>query len=59
MLLYQSWCSLCYRKLYIGKYEQINNKLICDDCNPKKTKQFKYIYVKIPDIDNKDTINKE
>ena len=47
--LWQSWCSLCYKNLEIGKYEEINGKLICDNCNPKKRKDTVYVYVRIPE----------
>lgn len=47
--LWQSWCSLCYKNLELGKYEEINGKLICDNCNPKKRKDTVYVYVRIPE----------
>ena len=47
--LWQSWCSLCYKNLEIGKYEEINGKLICDNYNPKKRKDTVYVYVRIPE----------
>lgn len=33
----QNWCDLCHKEFELGKYEMINGKVVCDNCNPKKT----------------------
>lgn len=45
----QNWCDLCHKEFELGKYEIINGKVVCDNCNPKKFNgEYKQVYVRIP-----------
>ena len=45
----QNWCDLCHKEFELGKYEMINGKVVCDNCNPKKFNgKYKQVYVRIP-----------
>lgn len=45
--IWQTWCDLCHKDLKLGKYEEINGKIICNDCNPKKKKKLEFVYITI------------